>query len=869
MDDATWDRTVEKFDNEFKKYTSNKSSKSARAVTLARAELRNHRTLLWKDNKLKENKINEGRLTPERKELIEKRIVEIEVALDRFHQDVAQYNQLKAINKLQKDLEVKRIYPTPKYTHSQIGIFGSELDPIETLLSPTLSSFDFDDDSERMSDDEEVFLSTETQSEKQVVAGKDLPGEEILDADLSCLPRLQAYFHEGIVRTARAKTIGVCEQYGHDEVSRSTTDGIEREAKLRGILYRMTCTKSDATDLWTTKQHPERYRQDIARSLLVSMQMRETHVFEQLVVAGVHFHPDDVDVSVQARELSKFWKPEVFSAYPSCNQSAYDASIADFCFPKGVPVVACDTNEAQILRGGPITNWLLDAKALIENMSESVSSGYVFRLTGAKGEVLYGCCVAIMQEVLVNYGDQRKSLGTSATRFLAPVSYCLISKYPFYRLHFTILRMLVETQYGTKQTKNEYYKLPEGEHQNVNFAQTSEKRSCGVIPKRLSYHHLDMIAPNRTTPNGVIVVNENKPIPRCASESEKCSTQTENVDILTVVATYLPDSGIQVGDVLESVDGIATESIGIHETMELIQSETRPFSLRFRRGHGTEPAQSLELISFESIELLERMQTMKLGDPGTWTNVRLPRNTLEYLCPELAPERWAAIIAIRLIAPTRLVQILGALLLEKQMVIMGENVACVSAVCAALTLLLSPFHWQSTFIPLLPSHLVDFLHSPVPFLVGCHTLSSTCEWPDLLFYNIDNGELQSSNLEDDLSPIPDAIAAKLKQCLQEAKQSLESPDLENRQSWFELTYKEEAIVTLVLNQVSDLLTDLCVDFSLNYTREDNTEPNYEQLQEQLWRAARTSKYRVFLKAFVQTQMFCYYCENILKPYNCS
>ncbi|KAL0592588.1 hypothetical protein ABG067_000152 [Albugo candida] len=97
MDDATWDRTVEKFDNEFKKYTSNKSSKSARAVTLARTELRNYRTLLWKDNKLKENEIKEGRLTSERKELIEKRIVEIEAALDRFHQDVAKYNQLKAI----------------------------------------------------------------------------------------------------------------------------------------------------------------------------------------------------------------------------------------------------------------------------------------------------------------------------------------------------------------------------------------------------------------------------------------------------------------------------------------------------------------------------------------------------------------------------------------------------------------------------------------------------------------------------------------------------------------------------------------------------------------------------------------------------
>lgn len=202
-----------------------------------------------------------------------------------------------------------------KYTSTQLRYFVSDLDPIETLLSPTLSSFDFDDDSEVMSDDDELFLSSEMRVEQAAIAGTKINVEDTIVSEHSFLPPFRTYFCKREVRTARAKTIGVCERSRHDEHQRSTLDGAEGEARLRGILYRMTYTKSDATDLWATKQNPGRFQKDIARSLFVSMQMRGTHIFEQLIVAGVQFRPDDIDVPDQ--ELSAFWKPSVLSAYPS------------------------------------------------------------------------------------------------------------------------------------------------------------------------------------------------------------------------------------------------------------------------------------------------------------------------------------------------------------------------------------------------------------------------------------------------------------------------------------------------------------------------------------------------------------------------
>lgn len=202
-----------------------------------------------------------------------------------------------------------------KYTSTQLRCFVSDLDPIETLLSPTLSSFDFDDDSEVMSDDDEFFLSSEMRVEQEAIAGTKINVEDTIVSEHSFLPPFRTYFCKREVRTARAKTIGVCERSRHDEYQRSTLDAAEGEARLRGILYRMTYTKSDATDLWATKQNPGRFEKDIARSLFVSMQMRGTHIFEQLIVAGVQFRPEDIDVPDQ--ELSAFWNPSVLSAYPS------------------------------------------------------------------------------------------------------------------------------------------------------------------------------------------------------------------------------------------------------------------------------------------------------------------------------------------------------------------------------------------------------------------------------------------------------------------------------------------------------------------------------------------------------------------------
>ncbi|TMW56374.1 hypothetical protein Poli38472_006384 [Pythium oligandrum] len=89
--------TVEQFDREFQQYTTKHGGKSARAVAMARAELSKYRALLWQDDKLTAAKAKQGRLTAAQRAAYEKKVADIEKALDQFHHNVANYNRTKAI----------------------------------------------------------------------------------------------------------------------------------------------------------------------------------------------------------------------------------------------------------------------------------------------------------------------------------------------------------------------------------------------------------------------------------------------------------------------------------------------------------------------------------------------------------------------------------------------------------------------------------------------------------------------------------------------------------------------------------------------------------------------------------------------------
>jgi DENN (AEX-3) domain/uDENN domain len=66
----------------------------------------------------------------------------------------------------------------------------------------------------------------------------------------------------------------------------------------------------------------------------------------------------------------------------------------------------------------------------------------------------------------------------------------------------------------------------------------------------------------------------------------------------------------------------------------------------------------------------------------------------------------------------KLLMVLSAALCERRILFIAEDNDRLSASVLATASLLYPFYWQHIFIPLLPSKLLDYVSSPIPYMIG-------------------------------------------------------------------------------------------------------------------------------------------------------
>jgi len=85
--------------------------------------------------------------------------------------------------------------------------------------------------------------------------------------------------------------------------------------------------------------------------------------------------------------------------------------------------------------------------------------------------------------------------------------------------------------------------------------------------------------------------------------------------------------------------------------------------------------------------------------------------------PQIGKE-WGLAQLLLTIGPNSLVLALMLLLLERPVLLLGESVQMVTSCARALMELLKPYEWASTFMPILPYSMLDFVLSPVPFIGG-------------------------------------------------------------------------------------------------------------------------------------------------------
>ena len=112
----------------------------------------------------------------------------------------------------------------------------------------------------------------------------------------------------------------------------------------------------------------------------------------------------------------------------------------------------------------------------------------------------------------------------------------------------------------------------------------------------------------------------------------------------------------------------------------------------------------------------------ELNGIGMRFEVKLPvRNSTKIDLPLPLPnigKEWGFAKLLLSIGPDSTLLALKLLLLERSILVLGDRPDEVTAACRALLRLIKPFKWASTFMPVLPFAMLDFVNSPVPFVAG-------------------------------------------------------------------------------------------------------------------------------------------------------
>ncbi|PRP82613.1 hypothetical protein PROFUN_04918 [Planoprotostelium fungivorum] len=174
-------------------------------------------------------------------------------------------------------------------------------------------------------------------------------------------------------------------------------------------------------------------------------------LFEQFLVVGIDdsvIYKEKANVSIAAppttqRKLLPFfntvYEPKVLYRYPNVERPNA-IKVESFCFPSGVKTSRIKRSDSM---------GALNEIYFSQNYMFDTNHSYIFRLTN-EGNTLYGICIT--KDELVSENPTFFPL-TTTTETQDPSNdhllvgsrcYCLISRYPFFRLHFSVLHSILD-----------------------------------------------------------------------------------------------------------------------------------------------------------------------------------------------------------------------------------------------------------------------------------------------------------------------------------------------------------------------------------------------------------------------------------------
>ncbi|MGH0134003.1 UNVERIFIED_CONTAM: hypothetical protein FKN15_053773 [Acipenser sinensis] len=227
----------------------------------------------------------------------------------------------------------------------------------------------------------------------------------------------------------------------------------------------------------------------------------------------------------------------------------------------------------------------------------------------------------------------------------------------------------------------------------------------------------------------------------------------------------------------------------------------------------------------------------------------------------------------RCLSVRQVIRVFASLLLERRVIFVADKLSILSSCVHAVVALLYPFSWQHTFIPVLPSSIVDIVCCPTPFLVGL--LSSSL--PKLKELPVEEAlmvDLGTDRFIRQDTLLPRKLQAALEQALEQKN------DLMNQDSDSESDEgKVYVSITMVLKAIdsnmpfpecdslSSLVSEAFIRFfletighySLFLTQNEKGERVFQR--EAFRKSVASKSIRRFLGVFMESQMFAGFIQD--------
>ncbi|XP_067396852.1 DENN domain-containing protein 2B [Emydura macquarii macquarii] len=204
----------------------------------------------------------------------------------------------------------------------------------------------------------------------------------------------------------------------------------------------------------------------------------------------------------------------------------------------------------------------------------------------------------------------------------------------------------------------------------------------------------------------------------------------------------------------------------------------------------------------------------------------------------------------------QIIRIFASLLLERRVIFIADKLNTLSSCSHAVVALLYPFSWQHTFIPVLPSSMIDIVCCPTPFLVGLlsSSLPKLKELPveEALMVNLGSDRF-IRQMDDEDTLLPRKLQAALEQALERKS------ELINQDSDSDSDDECNTLNGLVSEVFIRFFVETIGHYSLFLTQNEKGERVFQR--DTFRKSVASKSIRRFLEVFMESQMFAGFIQD--------